>query len=222
MLTNRRPPKIPSYFIMQHLCSLKMKHLSFALLLFSCFVSPIIAQDDEATCIAESISLVSSQAVAGPYASLREDIENDVKADFMQFCSVFSRSCTVNVADYSADLITACTEAGGQVASKQVTLDCAGKLMGVPIPGGIDIHINTIPACVGASCDPENLPPEIIAVFDLAVDEVATEVEAAVAESADITCDGGQVTAAGSGAVWMNLGALYVASAVLLALRLCV
>lgn len=199
----------------------KMMNISFVLLLVSCLLSRTLAQDDNATCIAESLALVSNETVAGLYANLRTAIEADVKADFMQFCSVLSRSCTVNVTDYSGELTSACTEAGGQVASKQVTLDCEGNLMNVPIPGGIDIHIKAIPACVGASCDPDNLPPEIIAVFDAGVDEVATEIEAAVAESADITCNGGQVENAGSGALWMNFGTFYVVT-VFLALRLCV
>jgi hypothetical protein len=216
--TNKQPQRNA-----QHLYKrvFKMINISFVLLLVSCLLSRTLAQDDNATCIAESLALVSNETVAGLYANLRTAIEADVKADFMQFCSVLSRSCTVNVTDYSGELTSACTEAGGQVASKQVTLDCEGNLMNVPIPGGIDVHIKAIPACVGASCDPDNLPPEIIAVFDAGVDEVATEIEAAVAESADITCNGGQVENAGSGALWMNFGTFYVVT-VFLALRLCV
>lgn len=163
---------------------------------------------DDAACITESVALISGESVRGPYEDLRTAIETDVKADFMQFCSVIQRKCTVNVADYSSALESACTAEGGQIVSKQATLDCSGKLMNVPIPGGIDIVILNIPGCVGASCNAQDLPDEILAVFNMAVEQVATEVETAVAESADITCDGSEVTDANSGASSRSLGTL--------------
>lgn len=177
-----------------------MKNVSISsLIILCCIVASTLSLAEgtnDTACIAESVALVTTTAVSEPYQELKTAIETDVKDDIMQFCNVLKRSCTVNVGDYSAALETACIQEGGQIVSKQATLDCQGKLMQIPIPGGIDIYINDIPGCVGASCDGQNLPSEIEAAFDTAVEQVATEVETAVAES-DITC--GAITTASDG-----------------------
>lgn len=171
------------------------------------------AQDttsNDAVCVAESAALVTSAAISGPYDDLRTAIETDVKDDLMQFCNVFKRTCTVNVADYSAVLQTACTGEGGQIVLKEAYLDCTGKLMNVPVPGGIDIEIFNIPGCVSASCDAENLPEAIVAVFEAGVEQVATEVETAVKES-DIVC--GTITQSqGGGSGGVALGSTLLVS----------
>lgn len=159
------------------------------------------AQDDatdEATCIAESVALNTNTAISGPYESLRTTIEADVTNDLMQFCNIFTRTCTINVADYSSSLESACQAQGGQIAKKAAYLDCTGKLMNIPVPGGIDVEIFNIPGCVGETCDVDNLPDAIEAVFDMAVEQVATEVETAVQQS-EIEC-GTFTTTGGSGA----------------------
>jgi len=173
-----------------------MKNLATLLTILSIVLAPAASQDN-ATCIAESVVLVSDTAIAEPQGVLISTIETDVKDDFMQFCSVLERTCTVDVADYSSALEAACTAEGGQIALKKAMLDCSGKLMNIPVPGGIDVVIDNIPGCVGASCDVDNLPPEIEAVFGMVVEQVKTEVENAIAES-DIEC-GATTTDAGDG-----------------------
>lgn len=187
-----------------------MKNLATLLTILSIILCPAASEED-ATCIAESAALVTSAAVSGPYAALRTAIETDVTEDFMQFCSVIKRTCTLDVADYSQALEAACVAEGGQIVSKEAYLDCTGKLMNIPIPGGIDVDIFNIPGCVGASCDPQNLPAAIEAVFDTAVEEVAKEVETAV-EQSDITC-GGVITDAGSGGA-STMGSTFLAATV--------
>jgi hypothetical protein len=192
-----------------------MKNFATLLLIIITSAQAQNTTNNDAVCIAESAALVTSAAISGPYDALRTAIETDVKDDFMQFCNVLRRTCTVNVADYSAALQTACTGEGGQIVLKEAYLDCTGKLMNIPVPGGIDIEIFNIPGCVSANCDAENLPEAIVAVFEAGVEQVATEVETAVQES-DIEC--GTITqsqGSGSGGVALGSTSLLVSVATL-------
>ena len=176
----------------------KMQILALLLIILSIVITPAVSQNDNSTCTTDSLALVTSNAVMGAYTDMKNAIETDVKADFMQFCSVFERTCTLNVADYSAALESACVSEGGQIVNEQATLDCEGKISGVPIPGGIGVEIQNIPGCIAASCDPNNLPADIKDAFAAIVDQVATEVETAVSGTANVTC-GADTSGTGGG-----------------------
>jgi hypothetical protein len=125
---------------------------------------------------------------------MQDDIRTAVQDDFFQFCSVFQRSCTVDLNDYSEAVLSACTEAQGQVATQsgEQGLECTGKVVGVPIPGGVQVSFVNLPACVGPSCDPNNLPN----VVDETVQQVLSQEVAPIVEQG---LQDGNCTAALSG-----------------------
>jgi len=132
---------------------------------------------DEEACNSETTSLNTDPVVQAAVVDLKDTIFAAVQDDFFQFCSVFQRKCTVNLNDYSTALQSNCTAAGGQIATSSARLDCTGKVMGVPIPGGVGVEFANIPACVGRSCDTSRLPAVVVDSLDQILLQVETEVE---------------------------------------------
>jgi hypothetical protein len=108
--------------------------------------------------------------------------------DFISNCNLFSRRCYKNLTTLSSagELSSVCKAQGGQVVVQDVRLKCEGNYQGVPIPGGFSIVADDFPACLGSSCDPENLPTDVTSAFTTVSDQAKTEITNALGEG--ITC----------------------------------
>mmetsp|Transcript_7988 Transcript_7988/g.15246 ORF Transcript_7988/g.15246 Transcript_7988/m.15246 type:complete len:207 (+) Transcript_7988:78-698(+) len=145
---------------------MERKHISarlgkaLALTLLLVLTTAVRADETINVCATETAALQTDSAVQGALNDMRESISTAVQEDFFQFCSILQRSCTVDLSDYADTLPTACEEAGGQIANQTapIGLDCTGKVLGVPIPGGVEVRFENLPTCVGPNCDPDNLP----------------------------------------------------------------
>ena len=111
-------------------------------------------------CATETAALQLDSAVQGALNDMRQSITSAMQEDFFQFCSILQRACTVDLSEYSTSLPTACADAGGQIANQTapIGLECQGKVLGIPIPGGVEVRFENLPTCVGPTCDPDNLP----------------------------------------------------------------
>jgi hypothetical protein len=137
-------------------------------------------EEQQAACVLETAALQSDSGVEAAMREMQDSIATAIQDDFFQFCSVFQRSCTVDLNDYSESVRTACTEAEGQVATQsgEQGLECNGKVLGIPIPGGVEVSFSNVPTCVGPSCDPDNLPSVVEETIQKVLsDEVAPVVE---------------------------------------------
>lgn len=153
--------------------------------------------DDEATCVAESTALNTDGGVSAATQDLLTTTKDDILADLNSFCKVLSLTCTVDLQPYSSDLDVACTEAGGQILKQQINFGCrsdTGVLDALGIRGKVEL-IN-VPACIGASCDPNNLPPALTQVSTNVFQSINEEIDAALGDS--IVC---QMQTTDSGAI---------------------
>jgi len=132
---------------------------------------------NEADCTSETTSLNTDPTIEAAVSDLQTQVSTAVQDDFFSFCSILDRACTVDIDNYSSELQTSCNEAGGQIARRSASLECRGKVVGVPIPGGVELKFANIPACVGTSCDPDNLPQVVVDAVDAVLQQVETVVE---------------------------------------------
>jgi len=171
--------------------------LSFTVLFLTTTI-PTVGANEEVTgntCAIETAALQQDSGVQSAINEMRDSISTAVQDDFFQFCSILRRACTVDLSDYSATLPAACETAGGQIANQTAPtgLECGGKVLGIPIPGGVEVRFDNLPMCVGPSCDPDNLPT---LVEDTAQQLLTQEVEPVIEEN----LQDGNCTALGSNA----------------------
>ena len=171
---------------------------------------------DDGDCASEIAALNSDPTIQQALTDLEGNISAAIQDDFYQFCSILGRECTVNLTDYySKSLPTACIDAGGQLATQTASLECNGKVLGIPIPGGVRVKFVDIPTCVGPSCDLKNLPTVVEDATNSALDQVEQLVENGL--------DDGNCTAAivgSSGSARQTLSGVFCATGILFVLSM--
>lgn len=151
--------------------------------------------EEQAVCIEESAALNTNPAVANATEALMTTAKDDILADFTQFCRIISLTCTADISAYSGDLRAACEAQNGQLVEKDYELACkTDSVSPIEIPGTVEL-VN-LPACVGASCDVNNLPPTLTQVLDDIVVRLNVEVDAALGDS--VACEVGSGSGSGS------------------------
>jgi len=144
------------------------------------------AQDNvNEACASETADLNSDPVIQEAIVDLKDTVLAAVQDDFYQFCSILQRACTVDLDSYSGQLQSNCTAAGGQIATSQAELECRGKVLGVPIPGGVRVEFVNIPACVGTSCDVSGNLSSLPAAVEDTIDQALTQVEGVVESGLD-------------------------------------
>jgi hypothetical protein len=163
------------------MCGLKILFL-FTLLLLS------NAQNSTDTCSIESALLNRNSEISDAVAAFQTEAVGSLQ-DFMKNCNLFQRRCAKDLSTLpsAVNLTEACVAEGGQVVYQDARLKCEGSVENVPIPGGFFVAADKFPACLGPSCDPNNLPSEVSAVFSSVTDVAKAEIEKALGES--ITCE---------------------------------
>lgn len=151
-------------------------------------ISMTAAQDDgttasspEAICEAETVVLNTNSELSAATTELLTTTKDAILADFTSFCRVIGLQCTVNIADYSKFLRELCVAQNGQLVETTYTLTCETDTVSpIEIPG--TVNLQNIPACLGASCQADALPPSIVQVQDDVVVQINTEVDAALGD----------------------------------------
>jgi hypothetical protein len=139
------------------------------------------------TCVAESAALFQNSEISAGVAAFQTEATSSLQ-DFVKNCNLFERSCGKDLSTLSSaqDLIATCESLGGQIVERDVRLKCVGSVNSVPIPG-FSVKADKFPACLGASCDPNNLPTEVTNVFTTVTDTASQEIQKALGES--ISCE---------------------------------
>ena len=131
-------------------------------------------------CSTETSTINSDAALQQALVDLKTNISTALESDFYQFCSILEGGCTVNLTSYYPPSLTSdCSNLGGQLAKQRASLKCTGKVLGIPIPGGVKFEFVDIPACVGQSCDLSGggVPTIVEDALDQVLDEVGQIVE---------------------------------------------
>jgi hypothetical protein len=137
--------------------------------------------DEQAACITESGVLNTNANISSATQDLLTTAKDDILADFTQFCRIISLTCTADIADYSGDLRAACEAENGQLAQRNYELACKTDTASpIEIPGTVELR--NLPACVGATCDVNNLPSSLTQVLDDLVVTLNEEVDAALGD----------------------------------------
>jgi hypothetical protein len=154
-----------------------MKNFAAILSILSIVVTPCLAQD-EAACVNETASLATNQAVTDAYQAMFDEVEAAVTANPLQFCDISSRTCTIDVGEYTSSLKTTCEAQGGQLVEREVNATCSGTVSGIPITG-FEVATEGVPLCAGASCDPGALPDEVLNGLEGVVEEIVSGINLA-------------------------------------------
>lgn len=166
--------------------------------------------DNDAICVSESTALNLNNDVASATQSLLTTTKDDVLANFTSYCSIFSRKCTIDLAQYSSELQQACSSAsvtvdgsssgttsGGQFYEQQIVINCRTNTAApdsIEIPGSV--VLDNLPSCIGTSCDPNNLPTMLTQILDDVLMTLTDEINAALGES--IVCQPGDPSSSSS------------------------
>lgn len=163
------------------MCGFKILFL-FTLLLAS------NAQNSSDTCSIESALLNQNSEISDATSAFQTEAVGSLQ-DFMKNCNLFQRRCAKDLSTLptAVNLTDACVAEGGQIVYEDVRLKCDGSVNNVPIPGGFFVAADKFPACLGASCDPNNLPSEVTSVFSSVADQAKTEIQNALGDS--IKCE---------------------------------
>jgi hypothetical protein len=147
-----------------------------------------VQTDDQTVCITESGTLNTNANISTATLDLMTTAKDDILADFTQFCRVISLTCTADIADYSGDLRAVCEAENGQLARRDYQLACKTDTASpIEIPG--TVKLLNLPACVGASCDVNNLPPSLTQILDDVVVALNVEVDAALGDKVECQVD---------------------------------
>ena len=161
-------------------------------------------QQQQQQCIMESTALNKDPNVGSATQELLTTTKDDVLANFTDFCSVLQRKCTVDLAQYSTKLQQACqstsvdvevddgsgtgstttTTTNGQFHDYQIVIECRTDTFvpdAIEIPGSV--QLDNVPTCIGQSCDPTNLPPEITELLDQLLETLTNEIDAQLGNS---------------------------------------
>jgi hypothetical protein len=151
-------------------------------------VLQVAQSQDTSTCAAESAVINTDSTMIAAVSAFTEEATASLQ-NIQDICNIFQRSCSKDLGTMqsSTDLKVACGALGGQIVEKDARLKCTGSISNVPIPGGFTAAVANFPACVGVSCDPDNLPDEVGAVFGTVLDNAEQEIEDALGES--VTCE---------------------------------
>ncbi|KAI2498278.1 hypothetical protein MHU86_16205 [Fragilaria crotonensis] len=162
------------------MCGFKILFL-FTLLLAS------NAQNSTDTCTIESALLNKNSEISELTSAFQTEAVDSLK-DYMKNCNLFQRRCAKDLSTLpsAVNLTDACVAEGGQIVYEDVRLKCEGSVQNVPIPGGFSVAADKFPACLGPSCDPNNLPTAVTEVFSVVTNTAKTEIEKALGDS--ITC----------------------------------
>jgi hypothetical protein len=168
-------------------------HLSFSLhlvLFITLWFSRSHSQnvtDSSLSCVTESASLNTNSEISLAVGAFQVEAISSMQ-DFISACNLFSRRCYKNLTTLSSaeELSSVCVSQGGQVVAQDIRLKCEGSYQGVPIPGGFSIVADDFPACLGKSCDPENLPDDVTSVYSTVSDQAKTEITNVLGDG--ITC----------------------------------
>mmetsp|Transcript_314 Transcript_314/g.514 ORF Transcript_314/g.514 Transcript_314/m.514 type:complete len:201 (-) Transcript_314:121-723(-) len=157
------------------------------LLFLCCLVSPVVAEEtsdasNEEICNEETAVINQNPDVLQAVVALQADVEDILSAEsFRDYCKVLSRKCKADLADYSSDLKTKCTAAGGQFVELDQKLGCSGEIVGsLEIPGTVEIL--NIPGCIGPSCDTKNLTSDIVDTLSSLIKDAETAIEKALGD----------------------------------------
>ncbi len=138
-------------------------------------------------CTTETSALNADTLIQTEYSNIGSAIETDATDDFLGFCNLVELSCEIDANNYSSNLTSACTAAGGQVTTKALSFACSGTLGEITVPEGLKISVSNWPLCIGASCDPNALPQEIEAQFAATANEIVNQIESGL--GGGVTCD---------------------------------
>lgn len=168
----------------------------------------------EATCVTQTSELLADPTLQSEFINILTAIEADLTNNPLSFCNLFALSCDINFSDYSESVNTLCETAGGQVVTESVIYECSGMsytrtILGICIfmlispgtsclflycigdlesspPEGLEISLTNWPICAGISCDPLELPQEIIQEANAFLNTLIDEIEAGF--DGDVTC----------------------------------
>ena len=143
------------------------------------------------TCAAESLVLFQNSEISAGVTAFQTEATSSLQ-DFVKNCNLFERSCGKDLSTLSSaqDLMATCKSLGGQIVERDVRLKCVGSVNNVPVPG-FSVKADNFPACLGASCDPNNLPAEVTAVFTTVSDTASQEIQNALGSSISCQASGG-------------------------------
>jgi hypothetical protein len=138
-------------------------------------------------CTNETSALNADTLIQMEYSNIGAAIKTDATNDFLGFCNLLELLCLIDANNYSSNLTSACTAAGGQVTSRSVSFACSGTPNAIPIPEGLEVSVSNWPICIGSSCDPNALPAEIEEQIDTTVNEMVNQIEAGL--GGDVMCE---------------------------------
>jgi hypothetical protein len=137
-------------------------------------------------CVTESLVLNQNSEISAAVTAFQTEATSSLQ-DFVKNCNLFERSCGKDLSTLSSaqNLTASCKALGGQIVDRDVHLKCVGSVNSVPVPG-FSVKADNFPACLGASCDPNNLPTEVTDVFTTVTDTATQEIQSALGGS--ISC----------------------------------
>jgi hypothetical protein len=152
-----------------------MKNFAAILIILSIVVTPCLAEDESA-CKTESTTLAKNQAVIDGYQNMTDGLADGLSNEDFD-CDITSLECSISVAGYTANLETVCEENNGIMVESEVVATCSGEVTNVPVTDLMTMVVG-VPLCVGASCDPRDLPADVesgfVTVFD---DSILPEID---------------------------------------------
>jgi len=129
--------------------------------------------------------------------------KDELLANFTDFCSIFQRKCTIDLAQYSSNLQQACqaatatvevddgsgsgsmtTTTNGQFHDYEIVIECRTDTFApdaIEIPGSV--QLDNVPTCIGQSCDPTDLPSEITELLNQLLQTLTAEINNQLGDS---------------------------------------
>ena len=144
-------------------------------------VTPAVAQDE---CVTGTNALLNNTAYVTAYEDMVATIQAELASNYNTFCTTEGGSikCSVNVQAYSKEgVLKVCIDQGGQSISGDVKLTCSGAVQGFQVQS-FAFDLFRVPVCIDASCDPNNVPTEIEAIFNNVADGVVSNIENALGD----------------------------------------
>jgi hypothetical protein len=149
----------------------------------------VAGQDTSAAddlCVAETGALNTNSELSAATTTLLTTTKESILADFTNFCKLIGRECAIDISDYSTEFRDLCVANQGQFYEQTYALACTTDTVSpFEIPG--TVKLQNLPACLGASCDPDILPAAIEDVQQQLVTEINTDVDSALGDS--VACE---------------------------------